>query len=117
MRRTAAITMVSAALVLWSVPAAFAQSPGDDKCEVIDAYTKTCPSVEGTTIETTGPSQEIPTVVEGTKTVRGGGVKGGATLPMTGAELSGLVLAGAVLVGGGTTLVFAARRRKQQPTD
>jgi LPXTG-motif cell wall-anchored protein len=83
---------------------------------VIDAYPNTCATTEGTVGETTSPGIEIPTVVEGTKTVRGG-TTGGATLPMTGAELSGLVLAGVVLVGGGTTLVVADRRRKQHPSD
>jgi LPXTG-motif cell wall-anchored protein len=117
MRKTA-LTLLTVALVLSPVPAAFAQtSPGDD-CEVIDVYTTTCPTIEGTIVETTSPGVEIPTVVEGTKTVTGttGGTTGGATLPMTGAELSGLVLAGVVLVGGGTTLVVAGRRRKH-PSD
>jgi LPXTG-motif cell wall-anchored protein len=113
MRKTA-LSVLTAALVLSGAPAAFAQTePGDGDCEVIDAYTKTCPTTEGTVVETTGPTVEIPTVVEGTKTVRGGGT----TLPTTGAELTGLVLAGVVLVGGGTTLVVAGRRRKQHPTD
>jgi LPXTG-motif cell wall-anchored protein len=115
MRKTA-LTVLTAALVMSAAPAAFAQTSPGDNCDVIDAYTKTCPSTEGTIVESTGPTAEVPTVVEGTKTVRGGGVSG-TTLPMTGAELSGLVLAGVVLVGGGTTLVVAGRRRKQHPSD
>lgn len=109
MRRTA-ITLLSAAMVLTMAPAAFAQTE-EPPCDV---YSGICPEVGGTTVQTGGP--EVPTQVEGTKTVRGGPTSG-STLPMTGAELSGLVLAGVVLVGGGTTLVVASRRRKQHPSN
>ena len=60
MRKTA-ITVLTAAMVLSFAPAAMAQTePSTGDCEVIDAYTKTCPTTEGTIVETTAPPTEIP---------------------------------------------------------
>lgn len=101
MRKTA-FTLLTAALVMSASPA-FAQS--EEPC--IDGYSgEECEEA---------PNIEETAVVLGTKTVRGG-VVGGATLPMTGAELTGLAIAGIALVGGGTTLVVSGRRRKHAPT-
>jgi LPXTG-motif cell wall-anchored protein len=91
------MTVLTAALIIGGASAAHAQ-----EAAACDAYSKECPSNTGGTTEVLG-TKEVRQDVSGTS---------GTTLPMTGAELSGLVLAGAALLGGGTTLVVAGRRRK-----
>ena len=108
------ITAMTAGLLTAGASAALAAP----KCEGLDCYssTKAVPAeVEGIN-QNNAPADD--TKVLGVKTVRGGGATkpSGATLPFTGAEVTGLALAGALLVGGGTTLVVAGRRRNQEPT-
>ncbi|MEO6712490.1 MAG: LPXTG cell wall anchor domain-containing protein [Mycobacteriales bacterium] len=118
MRKTA-ITIMTAALVLTGASAASAQTQ-----PVCDSYSKKCPATAPATVE--APSDEEVVVVEpagveaesavtevlGVKVEKSiAATTGGATLPMTGAELSGLVLAGLALVGGGIALTVASRRR------
>ncbi|HEU0132721.1 MAG TPA: LPXTG cell wall anchor domain-containing protein [Mycobacteriales bacterium] len=51
--------------------------------------------------------------VEGTKTVKPSVRPSRSGLPFTGAEVTGLVAAGAGAVAGGTALVVAGRRRRR----
>jgi LPXTG-motif cell wall-anchored protein len=58
---------------------------------------------------TGNPTDPGTTTTPGTSSSGGGG--GGGNLPVTGAGLTGIILAGAALIGGGTVLLIARRRR------
>lgn len=90
---TGALTLVLAS----GAAAASAQTP-------CDAYSGTCPpspTVGG--VATTRPAVEPS--VRGVTTERGG-----VTLPLTGAQLTALLLVGTAAVAGGTSLVLSSRR-------
>jgi LPXTG-motif cell wall-anchored protein len=69
------------------------------------------PAGTSTTAGATGST--LPTAVEAFSATKS---TGSSSLPFTGAETGGMVLAGLVLVGGGGTFVAASRRRRAKGT-
>ena len=106
----------------WTLTAASADVTGST-----DSFnlTHTCPA--GSTTTTTPPTSETTSTTStgssttSTATTPGGGTSstgGGGNLPTTGVALTGFVLAGLALIGGGIgALMFARRRRDANPTE
>lgn len=95
MRRLFSTIALSAFAVLGTATGAAAQAP-------CDTYSGAC--VSPTTVPST-PSVS-PSVLP-RRLDRGG------SLPITGGELTGLIVAGAAAVGGGSAFVAAGRRRRR----
>jgi LPXTG-motif cell wall-anchored protein len=90
MRRILGTIALTACTVLGTASVASAQTA---PC---DSYSKTC--------------------VEGTKTTKPVVRPSRQNLPVTGAEVTGLLLAGGAAVAGGTVLVMAGRKRRSPAT-
>jgi LPXTG-motif cell wall-anchored protein len=97
MRRLLGTIALSACAVLGTATGASAQAP-------CDTYSGACVSATATPTSSVSPSV-LPRRLE--RPAPG-------TLPLTGGELTGLLVAGAVAVGGGTAFVVAGRRRHQR---
>ena len=94
MRRLLGTIALSACAVIGTGSAASAQAP-------CDSYSGACVSATSTPTVSVSPSVLPRRLTRGT------------TLPLTGGELTVLLVTGAAAIGGGTAFVVAGRRRHQ----